>query len=56
MIFAGLNNGRSDRKVLPLFSFDGGVVLSPENNKLNCACVCALPQKVLQHIRLLQLL
>lgn len=53
MIFAGLNNGRADRKVLPLFSFDGGVVLSPDNNKLSCACVCGCSRTMLTHVRLL---
>ena len=36
MIFKGMHNGRSDRKVLPLFSFDGGVVLHPGKTRVLC--------------------
>ena len=36
MLFKGLQNGRSDRKLLPLFSYDGGVVLSPSHTKVLC--------------------
>lgn len=36
MIFKGMHNGRTDRKVLPLFSFDGGVVLHPGKTRVLC--------------------
>ena len=37
MIFGGMfHEGRRDRRALPLFSYDGGVVLSPAHTKVNC--------------------
>ena len=39
LIFKGMNTGRSDRVKfgLPLFSYDGGVVLNPKHTMIGCA-------------------